>query len=150
GIYDATLDWKTCYMKEIQVRYSRSYGPGRYDPDYEWGGRDYPLGYVRWTVNRNFESCLNLMATGRLNLSPVTTRRARFEDALSVYRGLMDPGNGDIGVILEYGGGHEEARPAPPLVPFATAMAPSRQAGRIAVPCSTLDVIGAGNFTRTM
>ncbi len=69
GIYDAALDWKAYYMKEIEVRYSRSYGPGRYDPAYEWGGRDYPVGYVRWTENRNFESCLSLLSTGRLNLT---------------------------------------------------------------------------------
>ena len=58
GIYDAELSWKTAYMKDIQVRYSRSYGPGRYDPQYEWGGKDYPIGHVRWTENRNFEACL--------------------------------------------------------------------------------------------
>ncbi|HYF34610.1 MAG TPA: zinc-binding alcohol dehydrogenase, partial [Prosthecobacter sp.] len=59
GIYDAELSWKTAYMKDIQVRYSRSYGPGRYDAEYEWGGRDYPIGYVRWTENRNFEASLH-------------------------------------------------------------------------------------------
>jgi len=103
GIYDPELSWKTAYMKDIQVRYSRSYGPGRYDPQYEWGGKDYPIGYVRWTENRNFESCLHLMKTGALNLNPVTTRRAQFNDAVSVYDELMKDGNGDIGVVLEYG-----------------------------------------------
>ena len=102
GIYDAELSWKTAYMKDIQVRYSRSYGPGRYDPTYEWGGRDYPIGHVRWTENRNFESCLHLMKSGALDLKPVTTRRARFDDAVSVYDELMRPGNADIGVVLEY------------------------------------------------
>ena len=103
GIYDAELSWKTAYMKDIQVRYSRSYGPGRYDAQYEWGGRDYPIGHVRWTENRNFESCLHLMKTGALDLRPVTTRRARFDDAVSVYDELMRAGNADIGVVLEYG-----------------------------------------------
>ncbi len=102
GIYDAELSWKTAYMKEIQVRYSRSYGPGRYDPQYEWGGRDYPIGHVRWTENRNFEACLELMRGGRLDLAPVTTRRASFADAVSVYDDLMREGNTDIGVVLEY------------------------------------------------
>lgn len=102
GIYDAELSWKTAYMKDIQVRYSRSYGPGRYDPQYEWGGRDYPIGHVRWTENRNFEACLHLMRSGALDLRPVTTRRALFGDAVSVYNDLMQPGNFDIGVVLEY------------------------------------------------
>jgi predicted dehydrogenase/threonine dehydrogenase-like Zn-dependent dehydrogenase/REP element-mobilizing transposase RayT len=104
GIYDAELSWKTAYMKDIQVRYSRSYGPGRYDPEYEWSGRDYPIGHVRWTENRNFEACLELMRGGQLDLAPVTTRRAKFEDAVSVYDALLRDGNADIGVVLEYAG----------------------------------------------
>ena len=103
GIYDAELSWKTAYMKDIQVSYSRSYGPGRYDPQYEWGGKDYPIGHVRWTENRNFESCLHLMKAGALDLQPVTTRRAAFADAVSVYDELMRAGNADIGVVLDYG-----------------------------------------------
>ncbi len=104
GIYDAELSWKTAYMKDIQVRYSRSYGPGRYDPQYEWGGHDYPIGHVRWTENRNFEACLALMRSGQINLTPVTTRHAKFADAISVYDELMREGNADIGVVLEYSG----------------------------------------------
>lgn len=150
GNYDVTLDWKTCYVKDIQVRYSRSYGPGRYDAAYEWGGRDYPAGYVRWTENRNFESCLNLMASGRLNLDAVTTRRARFEDVLSVYNALMEP-NGDIGVVLEYSTpapGCLIPAPAEAHVGMAEPMRPTVHAPTSA--CTGLDVIGAGNFARTM
>lgn len=98
GIYDAELAWKTAYMKDIQVRYSRSYGPGRYDPQYEWGGKDYPIGYVRWTENRNFEACLELMRTGQLDLEPVTTRRVGFADVLDVYDKLES----ELGVVIEY------------------------------------------------
>jgi predicted dehydrogenase/threonine dehydrogenase-like Zn-dependent dehydrogenase len=140
GIYDAELSWKTAYMKDIQVRYSRSYGPGRYDPEYEWGGRDYPIGYVRWTENRNFEACLHLMRTGALNLEPVTTRRAPFTQAVCVYDELMRDGNADIGVVLEY--------------PETLSAKPSKAAVQISgvnrgtVPA--VDVIGAGNFARTM
>src|SRR5213592_2063957 len=60
----AELAWRIFYEKELEVRYSRSYGPGRYDPSYEWGGADYPIGYVRWTEQRNFQACLALMAKG--------------------------------------------------------------------------------------
>jgi threonine dehydrogenase-like Zn-dependent dehydrogenase/predicted dehydrogenase len=153
GIYDAQLEWKTAYMKDIQVRYSRSYGPGRYDPQYEWGGRDYPVGYVRWTENRNFESCLHLMKSGALNLNPVTTRRAEFSDAVSIYNDLMQPGNADIGVVLGYGkqaapsvGPVAEVKAATKVVPANGASPIKLQGGNGMV----LDVIGAGNFARTM
>jgi predicted dehydrogenase len=140
GIYDAELSWKTAYMKDIQVRYSRSYGPGRYDPEYEWGGRDYPIGYVRWTENRNFEACLHLMSTGALNLDPVTSRRAPFGDAVTVYDSLMQEGNTDIGVVLEY----------PAAAPAKAAATPPAAATATADAVPALDVIGAGNFARTM
>src|SRR6266540_1869399 len=80
------LLWKHAYEKEISVRYSRSYGPGRYDPAYEWGGSDYPIGYVRWTEQRNFEACLHLMKTGALDLAAITTRRVPFAESLTAYR----------------------------------------------------------------
>jgi len=160
GIYDVELSWKTAYMKDIQVRYSRSYGPGRYDPQYEWGGRDYPIGHVRWTENRNFEACLELMRGGSLDLVPVTTRRSKFTDAVSVYNDLMRGGNADIGVVLSYESGDGGPRrgdgevikatgtmaqkEASPTAPSAISQLPSPAAvGR-------LDVIGAGNFARTM
>ncbi|MBN8419133.1 MAG: bi-domain-containing oxidoreductase [Verrucomicrobia bacterium] len=143
GIYDAELSWKTAYMKDIQVRYSRSYGPGRYDPQYEWGGQDYPIGHVRWTENRNFEACLELMRTGQLNLQPVTTRHAAFENVLEVYDKLES----ELGVVIEYGiadfsrsEDKESESPAFPAPPKAETQK------RI----TALDVIGAGNFARTM
>ena len=78
GITKIELPWKIFYEKELEVRFSRSYGPGRYDPGYEWGGSDYPIGYVRWTEQRNFEACLQLMTTGQLDLAAITTRRVAF------------------------------------------------------------------------
>ena len=96
------LLWKYFYEKEITLRYSRSYGPGRYDPTYEWGGADYPIGYVRWTEQRNFDACLHLMATRQLDLAALTTRRVPFAEALKVYQDLLADGTKDVGVILEY------------------------------------------------
>jgi len=146
GIYDAELSWKTAYMKDITVRYSRSYGPGRYDPVYEWGGQDYPIGHVRWTENRNFEACLQLMKSGALDLKPVTTRRAAFDDAVSVYEALMQVGNEDIGVVLAYasedGRWKMEDGLSAPISPISDLPSPARS--------ESLSVIGAGNFTRTM
>lgn len=146
GIHDAELSWKTAYMKDIQVRYSRSYGPGRYDTSYEWGGVDYPIGHVRWTENRNFEACLQLMKTGQLDLSALTTRRASFADALQVYADLTVAGNADIGVVLKYdqcGGGMPANR-----VPHA--VIPRASASMVSAPVERLHVLGAGNFARTM
>lgn len=148
GIYDAELSWKTAYMKDIQVRYSRSYGPGRYDPQYEWGGRDYPLGYVRWTENRNFDACLQLMKTGQLSLAPLTTRRAAFTDAVSVYDALMQPSNTDIGVILDYSK-HAPLQTQPALTDDSLDSSFPARPSVFYAP-SALHVIGAGNFARTM
>ena len=156
GIYDAELSWKTAYMKDIQVRYSRSYGPGRYDPSYEWGGKDYPIGHVRWTENRNFESCLHLMKSGALNLQPVTTRTASFADAVSVYDELMRAGNADIGVVLAYasGDGRSKLEDGVASAPTFTRSPSSLRGSAAHLPSpagvASLSVIGAGNFARTM
>ena len=83
--------------------FSRSYGPGRYDPSYEWGGADYPIGYVRWTEQRNFQACLHLLGTGELDLGAITTQRVKFDDSLPVYEALGDGSSSDVGVVMEYG-----------------------------------------------
>jgi len=145
GIHDAELSWKTAYMKDIQVRYSRSYGPGRYDPSYEWGGVDYPIGHVRWTENRNFEACLQLMKTGQLDVETLTTRRAVFEDALEVYQELTQPGNTDIGVVLEYGSPRVEPQGATVEASRVELTGPGQ-----APAVGRLHILGAGNFARTM
>jgi predicted dehydrogenase/threonine dehydrogenase-like Zn-dependent dehydrogenase len=145
------LLWKHAYEKEIDVRYARSYGPGRYDAAYEWGGADYPIGYVRWTEQRNFDSCLHLIKTGALDLNALTTRRVPFADALDVYSALLTSASKDVGVVLEYE--IRERPPAPEPLPraeprprSATGAAPSR----LRAPVDHVDVIGAGNFARTM
>lgn len=145
------LPWKTTYEKELEIRYSRSYGPGRYDPSYEWGGADYPIGYVRWTEQRNFDACLHLMRTGALRLDLLTSRRVPFRACLEVYRELA-AGSPDIGVVLDY----DTATLAPTKPsPDASGTQPlaanvPRPTPRRAVATSHLDVIGAGNFARTM
>jgi predicted dehydrogenase len=171
GITKVDLAWRTFSQKEIEVRYSRSYGPGRYDPAYEWGGSDYPIGYVRWTEQRNFDAVLHLMATGQLHLDALTTRRLPFAEALSVYQNLVSDSK-EVGIVLEYPVAENErtrlqvegaGRPEEPLPPPAqgasipseprvlehAAQIPAR-ASRLSQPVSRLDVIGAGNFARTM
>jgi predicted dehydrogenase/threonine dehydrogenase-like Zn-dependent dehydrogenase len=143
------LPWKNAFEKEIEVRYARSYGPGRYDAAYEWGGADYPIGYVRWTEQRNFDACLHLMETGALNLAAITTRRVPFAAALDVYRELVSGNSKDVGVILEYGTTHLETSPSPEVRQEPPL---ERHPGsiRLDVPVARVDAIGAGNFARTM
>jgi predicted dehydrogenase/threonine dehydrogenase-like Zn-dependent dehydrogenase len=148
GITTVELPQKVFYEKELEVRYSRSYGPGRYDAAYEWGGSDYPVGYVRWTEQRNFQACLHLMASRQLNLAPITTRRVPFADALGVYQDLLTAASQDIGVVLEYA-------PADPnlnrnLTPNPPPQIANQRSQIANQTVSRLDVIGAGNFARTM
>ena len=144
GMHDASLEWKTAFQKDITVRYSRSYGPGRYDSSYEWGGVDYPAGYVRWTENRNFEACLELMRSGQLDLRPVTTRRVGFGDVVGVYERLES----EVGVVIEYcsSGFSRSGEVMHALRPEL----PDRLKAGLQNSVATLDVIGAGNFVRTM
>jgi predicted dehydrogenase/threonine dehydrogenase-like Zn-dependent dehydrogenase len=158
GNTKADLAWKIFYEKELDVRYSRSYGPGRYDPSYEWGGADYPIGFVRWTEQRNFDACLHLMAAGQLDLAAITTRRAPFAKALAVYQDLLADGSKDVGVVLEYPGSEFRGGVAALRLPASEAK-PARApasvelevpSAKLSAPVSRLDVIGAGNFARTM
>lgn len=144
------LPWEYAFGKEIEVRFSRSYGPGRYDPAYEWAGSDYPIGYVRWTEQRNFEACLQSMRSADLNLQALTTSRAPFTQALQIYQHLMGAGGAaEAGVILEYGEvtRESEATAAAPRLALVQASPPAR---RLDAPVTRVDVIGAGNFARTM
>ena len=148
----ADLAWKMFYEKEIEVRYSRSYGPGRYDPGYEWGGADYPIGYVRWTEQRNFQACLDLMSKGQIDLGAMTTRRVPFREVLSVYQDLMQEGAKDVGVVLEYENAECGTRTKETCGSFAAPANPEPEGRdrRTGAPVEYVDVVGAGNFARTM
>jgi len=103
GAVGLTLPRKVYYEKEISFINSRSYGPGRYDPSYEEHGVDYPIGYVRWTEGRNFESVLGLMAEGKLQVKPLITHRFPIEDAGRAYEIITGKKKESfLGVILTY------------------------------------------------
>jgi polar amino acid transport system substrate-binding protein len=91
------------YMKEIEIRISRSYGPGRYDKQYEEEGLDYPIGYVRWTENRNMQAYLQLLAQGCINTDVLTTHRFSIDDALKAYE-LIEGQRTEsyTGIVLAY------------------------------------------------
>jgi predicted dehydrogenase/threonine dehydrogenase-like Zn-dependent dehydrogenase len=145
------LDWKAFYGKELEVRYSRSYGPGRYDASYEWGGVDYPISHVRWTEQRNFEACLHLMARRQLNLEALTTRRVPFAQSLEVYRDLLGEGGArEVGVVLEYAPDATQRNPAATTIASARPTTSQALPRTLSKPVACLDVIGAGNFARTM
>jgi len=101
GMVPVEADWQTYYHKELSVLLSRSYGPGRYDPQYEQKGIDYPVGYVRWTERRNLEEFLRLIAIGRINPGLLEPRVFKFEDAPEAYRQLHE-GSHAVGILFEY------------------------------------------------
>lgn len=101
GVTGLELNRSDFYEKELSFQVSCSYGPGRYDPDYEEKGHDYPVGFVRWTEQRNFEAVLDMFANGQLNIKPLITHRFAFEDALKAYETLANHGAG-LGILLKY------------------------------------------------
>jgi predicted dehydrogenase len=105
GATGMTIPRKPYYEKEIDFRVSRSYGPGRYDPLYEEAGVDYPLGYVRWTEQRNLAAFLDLLAAGKVKIPPLITHRFAVEDAPRAYAlisGKAGKKESYLGVLLTY------------------------------------------------
>lgn len=96
------LDRRPFYEKEVELRFSRSYGPGRYDPVYEQLGVDYPSSYVRWTVQRNMEGFLEMCAAGRVDPEALTTHRFPIDDAALAYETVSNVGQFSVGVLLTY------------------------------------------------
>lgn len=101
GVTGLELNRADFYEKELSFQVSCSYGPGRYDTGYEDKGNDYPLGFVRWTEQRNFVAVLDMMATSTLNVEPLITQRFEFEDAPKAYDALTEDKSG-LGLLLKY------------------------------------------------
>lgn len=127
------------YAGEIEVRFSRSYGPGRYDREYEERGLDYPIGYVRWTEQRNMAAFLELVASGRVNLSGLILDRVAVEKATDAYERLVSASASPLGVVLQYGA----------TLPEETHLAVSPRRQVSAAPrIGRASVIGAGSFAQ--
>jgi predicted dehydrogenase/threonine dehydrogenase-like Zn-dependent dehydrogenase len=90
------------YDNELELRLSRSYGPGRYDSEYEERGLDYPIGYVRWTERRNMRSFVELVATGRLDVKGLVTNRFAVDDAEAAYEALVSANTSPLAMIITY------------------------------------------------
>ena len=101
GVTGLELSREDFFKKELIFQVSASYGPGRYDPSYEEKGQDYPLGFVRWTEQRNFEAVLDMMSAGRLDVKPLISHRFPIEDAIDAYK-IMSKDRSSLGIILTY------------------------------------------------
>jgi predicted dehydrogenase/threonine dehydrogenase-like Zn-dependent dehydrogenase len=139
GVTGLELARSDFYEKELTFQVSCSYGPGRYDPAYEAGGQDYPLGFVRWTEQRNFEAILDMMASGRIDVRPLLSHRFPLERAQEAYA-LIGGGGPSLGVLLEYP--NEDVQPLAELRKTTVSLAQGSQP--IAAP--NLGFIGAGNY----
>lgn len=137
GVIGLNIQRADFYEKELTFQVSCSYGPGRYDPDYEEGGIDYPLPFVRWTEQRNFGAVLDLMASGGLKVDSLITRTVGFDDAVSAYEQLND--SSIIGIVLDYGTKAETGTLLNTRVDFAPASAAAAPG---------IGIIGAGPFTQ--
>ena len=133
------LERENFYLKELGLHISRSYGPGRYDTVYEEKGIDYPIGYVRWTEQRNMDAVLNLISQRKLNTKALITHRFKIEEAEKAYDMILHPKEKYIGVLIEYlAHKYEEKK----RIFFAKEKILSRDIPKIGV-------IGAGNFGKS-
>jgi predicted dehydrogenase/NADPH:quinone reductase-like Zn-dependent oxidoreductase len=138
GVTGLELSRADFYEKELSFQVSCSYGPGRYDPAYEEGGQDYPVGLVRWTEQRNFEAVLDLMATKALDVAPLISHRFPFEKAESAYA-LLASDASSLGILLGYSGQQQSAAT---LMRQTVSLKPADSApGR-----ACMGFVGAGNY----
>ena len=143
------LPWNAYYDKELDVRFSRSYGPGRYDDRYELQGIDYPAGYVRWTERRNLACFLDLIAHGDIEVDSMISGVFPIEKAPNVYGELKSGALSAVGVLLEYPT-EQSGGSTPPAVSHRTVPGrriPSRSAGSRKL---EVGFIGAGSYASSM
>jgi predicted dehydrogenase/threonine dehydrogenase-like Zn-dependent dehydrogenase len=142
------LPWNDYYDKELDVRFSRSYGPGRYDDQYELQGIDYPAGYVRWTERRNLECFLDLIAHKEIDIESLVSGMYPIEQATETYRDLASGSLDAVGALFKY--------PAPAADSEPRAVSQLISGSRAATPPSTgkdqlaAGFIGAGNYASSM
>jgi len=138
GDVGMTLPRSSYYGKELDLRLSRSYGPGRYDRSYEERGLDYPIGYVRWTERRNLAAFMSFLREGRLTVDDLITSRIPIDQAANAYDQLINASSSPLGIVLTYSGSFQSASAAP------ASASPTRRIG--AAPSA--GVIGAGSFAQ--
>jgi predicted dehydrogenase/threonine dehydrogenase-like Zn-dependent dehydrogenase len=152
GVTGLELSRADFFEKELTFQVSCSYGPGRYDAAYEEKGQDYPIGFVRWTEQRNFEAVLDMMASGRLDVAPLISHRFAIQEAEKAYA-VVGGNEPSLGILLAYSG-PAESTPAQEVLrlartvglPQGQALAKASAPGRAPVDAPALSVIGAGNY----
>jgi predicted dehydrogenase/threonine dehydrogenase-like Zn-dependent dehydrogenase len=137
GVIGLDISRADFYEKELTFQVSCSYGPGRYDEDYELKGKDYPLPFVRWTEKRNFEAVLHTIASKSIDVQSLITERVKLDDYQKIYSDMS--GNKSIASIIEYSEKFEE--PSRSIQIISNQFTPSK---------GTVGIIGAGNFTSAM
>lgn len=148
GVIGLNLQRADFYEKELSFQVSCSYGPGRYEDNYERKGMDYPIGFVRWTEQRNFEAILELMANKKIDVAPLITHRFSFDDALTGYQAVDEPGA--MGILLNYSNDTSTSRQD--KAPAANEIKTNNAIQGGIAQQSTVNVafIGAGGFTTRM
>ncbi len=141
GVVGLKLARADFYEKELSFQVSCSYGPGRYDSDYEQRGNDYPVGFVRWTEQRNFEAMLDMMADGRVNPDSLITHRFSIDGAVAAYD-LISSKQPSLGVLLEFPQSEPVAASSLRQQTVRLQVAPDTQAATDA----RVAIIGAGNY----
>jgi predicted dehydrogenase len=137
GVAGLELSRDDFFKKELTFQVSASYGPGRYDPNYEEKGQDYPVGFVRWTEQRNFEAVLDMMADGRLDVKPLISHRFPVTEAERAYA-LVGGEGPSLGILLGYPGIELTPEARAVRLPPAHVVAASSPAA--------VSFIGAGNY----
>lgn len=140
GVTGLELSRADFFEKELTFQVSCSYGPGRYDANYEEKGNDYPVGFVRWTEQRNFEAVLDMMADGRLDVRPLISHRFDITEAERAYA-LVGGAAPSLGILLRYPGAVVDSVSRTVAVPMAHKSVANPIAGKIGV-----SVIGSGNY----
>ena len=143
GVVGLELSRADFYEKELTFQVSCSYGPGRYDPLYEEGGQDYPVGFVRWTEQRNFEAVLDMMAAGRLHVSPLISHRFELSRAVEAYH-LLEKDANSLGILLTNPGLSEQSGQS--LRASTVRLTANVQRPRKAADSVVVGFIGSGNY----
>ena len=143
GVAGLELSRDDFFKKELTFQVSCSYGPGRYDQNYEERGQDYPIGFVRWTEQRNFEAVIDMLATGRLDVRPLISHRFPLEQTEAAYA-VVGGSEPSLGIILQYSTSAEKSDDALRQPSISLAAAPQRQGGKIGG--ARVGFIGSGNY----
>lgn len=138
GVVGMEMSRADFYEKELSFQVSCSYGPGRYDPQYEEKGNDYPFAYVRWTEQRNFEAILDMMADGRLNMQALITHQFKISEANQAYDVIQN--ESPLGVLLQYE--HDQKIEHKRNIALVESPVEAKPA--------TLGFIGAGNYASSV